>query len=149
MVDVIHFDLIDDLLRVLQRLGEVREDFRHFIGRFEPFLLGIVHAVDVVHVVVGAQADQPVMCLGIFFVHEMAIVGTDDFDTVLTCQFDKNRIDLFLALVNLYVCTRFLRLMALEFDIIIVTEEVLEPFYRFFRFMEVVVFCDSIEDFLG
>ena len=148
MVDVIHFYFVDYLLRVLQRFGDVGEDFRHFIGCFEPFLLRIMHAVDIVHVVVGAQADKAVVCFGIFFVNEVRIIGGNQLHAVFAGKVDQHGVDLFLPLVNLHICAGFLGLMPLQLDIIVLSEEVFEPLYSCFRLAEVAVFRDSIENFL-
>jgi len=98
--------------------------------------------------VVGAQAYQPVMGFCILFIDEVRIVGADDLDAILACQINEYRINLFLALVDLLVSTGFLRLMALEFDIIILSEEVLEPLNGLFRFGEIATFYDTVQDLL-
>ena len=89
------------------------------------------------------------MRLRIFFVHEVRVIGRNDLHAVLAGQVDENRVDLFLALIDLYIRTGFLGLMALELDIIVLAKEILEPLYGLFRFAEIPTFGDSIEDFLG
>ena len=84
----------------------------------------------------------------IFFVHEVGIVGSNNLNTVFTRQLNQDRVHLFLSLIHLYVRSGLLCLMALNLNIIVLSEEVLEPFYCFFRFAEIITFCDSIEDFL-
>ena len=149
MVDVIDLDLIDNLLRVGKCFGDVAEDFSHFIGCFQPFLLGIVHSVDIVDEMVCTQANESVVGFGIFLVDEMGVVGSDHFDVVLASEFKKNRVDLFLALIDILVASGFLGLMALDLDVVVFSEEGLEPLNGFFCFRKIPTFGDSIEDFLG
>ena len=113
VVDVVNLHFLDNLLRVGERLGDIAEYLRHLFRRFEPFLLRVVHSVDIIDVVVGTQANQPVMGLCIFFVHEVRVIGRNDLHAVLTRQINQNRIDLFLPLIHLYIRTGLLRLMAL------------------------------------
>ena len=148
MVDIVDLYLINDLLRVLQRLRDIGEDSRHLFRRLEPLLLRIVHSVDVVDVVVRAQADQPVMRLGVLFVHEMRIVGGDDLDTVLMRQVDQDGVHLFLPFIDFRIASLFLRLMALDLDIIVLAEEVFEPLYGLFRFRKITALGDAFEDLL-
>ena len=149
MVDVIDLDLIDNLLRVGECLGDVAEDFSHFIGCFQPFLLCIVHSVDIVDEMVCTQTDESVVRFGIFLVDEMGVVGGNYFDVVFAREFKKNRVDLFLALIDILVSSGFLGLMALDLDVVVFSEEGLEPLNGLFRLREIPTFGDSIEDFLG
>ena len=148
MVDVIDLDLIDNLLRVGKCFGDVAEDFSHFIGCFQPFLLGIVHSVDIVDVMVRTQTDESVVRFGIFLVDEVGVIGSNDFDVVFAREFKKNRVDLFLALIDILVASGFLGLMALELDVVVLAEEGLEPLNGLFRLRKISTFGDSIEDFL-
>ena len=107
-------------------------------------MLGIVHAVDIVDVVVGAEADESVVRLGILLVDEVGIVGSDEFDTIFACEVDEDRVDLFLPLVDLLVTAGFLRLVALQLDIVVVAEEVLEPHHRLACAHHI-----AVQDFLG
>ena len=145
MVDVIDLDLIDNLLGVRQCFRDVCKDLRHFIGSLEPLLLGVVHAVDIVHVVVRAQADESVVCFGILFVDEVAVVGSDDLHIIFTREFNQNRVNLFLPLIHLHICAGFLRLMPLQFDVVVLAEQVLEPFHRLFRLAEIAIIGNSVQ----
>ena len=148
VVDVINLHLVDYLLRVLQRFREVAEYLCHFFRRLEPLLLGVMHPVHIVDVVVGAEANKPVMCLCVLRVDEVGVVGADDFDTVFLCQSDQYGVHLFLAFIYLRVSARYLGLMALQLDVVVVAENVFEPLDCFFCFREVTVLCKSFEYFL-
>ena len=148
MIDIVYLYLINDLLRVLQRLRDIGEDSRHLFRRLEPLLLRIVHAVHIVDEVVRTQADQPVMRLGVLFVHEMRIVGGDDFDAVLMRQVNEDGVHLFLPFIDFRIASLFLRLMALDLDIIVLAEEVFEPFHRLFRFRKITALGDAFENLL-
>ena len=97
---------------------------------------------------VGAQADKAVVGFGVFFVDEMAVVGGNKFDVVFMRQLDEHGVHLFLPLIDLYVSAWFLRLVALEFDVIIVAKEGLEPLDGLFRFAEIAVLGDAVHHFL-
>ena len=133
MVDVVNLHLVHYLLRVRQRLGDVGEDGVHLLGRLEPLLLGVVHAVHIVHVVVRAEADKPVVCLGVLLFHKVRVVGADNLHPVFFCQVNQYGVHLFLPLIHLLVAAGFVGLVALQLDIVILTEHRLEPLYRLFR----------------
>ena len=134
MVDIIYLHFIDYLLGVGERFGDIAEDGLHLRGCLEPLLLGVVHSVDIVDEMVGAEADKAVVRLGVLFVDEMTVVGGNKFDVVFMRQLDEHGVHLFLPLIDLHVCAGFLRLMALEFDIIVLAKEGLEPLDGLFRF---------------
>ena len=107
-----------------------------------------MHSVHIVDVVVRAEAYQTVVGLCVLFVHEVRVVGRDNLDAVLMCQVDEDRIDLFLPLIDFYICARFLRLVPLDLNIIVFAEEVLEPLYGLFCFTEIAAFGDAVQDLL-
>ena len=97
---------------------------------------------------VRTQTDESVVRFGIFFVDEVGVVGSDHFDVVFARELKKNRVDLFLAFIDILVSSGFLGLMALDLDVVVLAEEGLEPLNGLFRFREIPTFGDSIEDFL-
>ena len=71
-----------------------------------------------------------VVSLGILLVNEVGIVGTDEFDAIFTSQFYQHLIGFLLQRVRLAVGTDggVFHLMALQLQIVVVTEEVVIPF---------------------
>ena len=79
-----------------------------------------------------------VVCLGILLIHEMAVVGTHQLDVVFVSQFDKHLVHLLLQWEGLAIGTLVgvLHFMALEFQIEVIAEEILEPERGFLRLVE-------------
>ena len=74
-----------------------------------------------------------VVSLGIFLIHKVGIVGTDEFDTVLLRQFYQHLVGLLLHGECLTVGTdiRVCHLMTLQLQIVVVAPEVLMPLNGF------------------
>ena len=104
-----------------------------------------MHAVHIVHEMVRAQTYQPVVCLRVLFVHKVTVVRADDLHVVFARQVYEYRVHLFLPLVDFHIRVRFLRLMALELDIIVVPEEVLKPLNGLLRLREIAAFRNSLQ----
>ena len=69
----------------------------------------------------------------------MCVVGGDDFDIVFAGELNQYGIDFELLLVGALLTSGLLGLMALDFNVIIVSKEVFEPFDGFFRPFKVAV----------
>ena len=133
VVYIVNFHFVRYLLRVCQCLRNVREYGIHLLGCLEPLLFCVVHAVHIVHIVVRAEANQSVVCLGVLFLHKMRVVGADYLHTMFVCQVYQYRIHLFLFLIHILVASWLVGLVALQLDIVILTEHRLKPLYRLLR----------------
>ncbi len=68
------------------------------------------------------------MSLGILFIDKVDIVGGDDFYVIFSGDAYKLGIDSFLYFVGVGVASRFVGLVTLQLDVVVVAECVLEPF---------------------
>ncbi len=128
VLDVVIFvALIDNFYRIAQSLRHIGEKFVHLGRRLEPLLLGVAHSVRVVQILARIQADQVVMGIAVLLVHEVYVVGADELDAVLLRHLDEELVVRFLLLVALWIVERILRDVALEFQIVVVAEQVLMP----------------------
>ena len=139
--------LIHNLLRIADGFWQVGEDGSHLLGCLEPLLLGVMHAVHIVHIVVGTEADKSVMRFGVLLLHKVHIVGGYDFDIMLACQVNEHLVHHFLYLVGMLVGSRLLGLVALQFYIVVLAEECLEPFDGLLGLGEILC-AESLHDFL-
>ncbi len=98
---------------IFQCLRNITEELIHLCGGFHPLLLAVQHAVGVLEVMVGAEADQAVMCLCVCFIHKVYIIGADKLDSMLACQFNQLGLYLLLQLICLMVGHRHCGLVAL------------------------------------
>ena len=126
-VDVIHFHFVGYQLCIADGLWQVGEDVSHLFGCLEPLLFGVVHSVLVVQVLIGAQADESVMCFSMLFFHEVCIVGGYDRYVKVSGESHKNGVHLLLCGEGMLVAAGFVCPVALQFDVIVVLEEVFEP----------------------
>ena len=76
-------------------------------------MLAVAHASGVVEILTRAETDETVVRLGILFVEEVDVVGSDDLHTMLLPQFEEDGIDLLLLLVGLLVAERVVGLVTL------------------------------------
>ena len=122
-------------------LGNVFEEEIHLGSCLEPFLLAIAHAIGVVQVFAGREAEEQVVSLGIIFVEEVRVVGADELYAVLFRQIDEDRIDAFLYLVSVTIgnLCRVDYLVPLQLDVIVVAPNVMEPLDGFFCALDVAV----------
>ena len=79
------------------------------------------------------------MRLGILFVEEVDVVGSDDLHTMLLTQLEEDSIDLLLLLVGLLVAERVVGLVTLQLKVEVITEDPLEPLDTFFRLIDIAV----------
>ena len=84
------------------------------------------------------------MRLGILFVEEVDVVGSDDLHTMLLTQLKEDGIDLLLLLVGLLVAERVVGLVTLQLKVEVITEEPLEPLDALLRLVDI-----AIHDVLG
>lgn len=125
MVDGIGLDLFADFDRRSHRFGYVAEDRRHLLAGFEPLLLGVEHSLGIVEVLAGREADQPVVRLGVVFVHEVHVVGTDQTDAVFRGQSAQMLVHFELHRIGFVVGPLDGGLVQLQFEVIVVAEEFL------------------------
>ncbi len=129
MVDAVRLHLVAYFARGGECFGQVGEHFVHLGARLEPLLLGVEHAVGVVEVAPGGQADKAVVGFGVLFVNEVAVVGTDVLHAELFGNAQEFRVHLHLQGVGLAVGAhgRVFHLVALEFEVVVVAKHVFEP----------------------
>ena len=131
VVDAVEFHLVQYLARVGQCLRHISEHLIHLLTCLKPFLFGIEHSCRVVKVFSCGDAEQMVVCFGVLLVHKMRIVGAYQFDAIFACQFHNHLVSLLLQGECLTIGTdgRVFHLMALQFQIIVITENTLVPLY--------------------
>ena len=129
MLDVVRLHLVEHFHRVGQRFGQIGEHFVHFFARLEPLLLCVEHACGVVEVLARAQAEQVVVRLGVFLVHEVAVVRAHQLHAVLPGQFDEHAVGLLLLGKRFAVGPDrgVLHLVAHQFHVVVVAEDALVP----------------------
>ena len=73
------------------------------------------------------------MSLGVVLVYKVHIIGTDEFDIMLPCQFDEDFVHLLLDREGLAIGTLVgvLHFMALQFQVVILTKDSFIPTYGF------------------
>ena len=139
MVDRITFDLIADVDGRRHRLGVGLAEYRgHFGRRFQPLLLGVEHTLRVIEVLARRETDQTVVRLGVVLIHEMHVVGADHPHVVLRGQFAQVFVHMQLHGVGLVVGPFDSRLVQLQLEVIIVSENLLVPSDRLVGPFEVV-----------
>ena len=92
VVDAVFLDFSGYFEGVLQGFGDIGEELVHLGGGFQPLLLAVKHAALVVEVFVGGQADETVVGLGVALVHEVGVVGADEFHAVTPRKLDELRL---------------------------------------------------------
>ena len=127
MVDTVDLYFVENLVGVLQCLGHIAKDLVHLLGGLEPFLLAVEHDILVSEFPACRNADEAFMGIGIFLVDKMHIVGTHDLDVKFLGETHQRFVDLHLALIGLMIGTGNGCLVALEFQIIVITKDTLEP----------------------
>ena len=129
MVDAVDFHLVEHLKGVGQGLGIVGEDIVHLLTGLEPLLLGIAHTVGVVEILARGNAKQVVVGLSGLLVLEVAVVGAHQFDAVLLRKLHEHFVGLLLQFEGLAVGKdgRVGHLMALKFQVVVVTKEIMIP----------------------
>ena len=138
VVDGIGLDLFADFDRRSHRFGYVAEDRRHLLAGFEPLLLGVEHSLGIVEVLAGREADQPVVRLGVVFVHKVHVVGTDQTDAVFRGQSAQMLVHFELHRIGFVVGPLDGGLVQLQFEVIVVAEEFFVPQDRLLGLLHVV-----------
>ena len=139
MVDRVALDLTADIHRRRHRLGiGLAENRGHLGRRLQPLLLGVEHALGVVEVLARRETDQTVVRLGVVLVHEMHVVRADHPHVVFRGQFAQVLVHVQLHGVGLVVGPLDRCFMQLQFEVIVVPEDLLVPLYRLFGPLEVV-----------
>ena len=95
------FHFFDNLRGSGQRFRNIGKQPVHFGCGLEPFLFGIPHPVWIIQVFAGIQANQQIMCIGIFGIDEMDVIGRNQFDAVFPGKLDKVFVYQYLLIVNL------------------------------------------------
>ena len=47
---------------------------------------GIKHTIRIIQIFTGTQTNQPVMRLSMFLIHEMNVIGTNEFNIIFFCK---------------------------------------------------------------
>ena len=129
VVEAIHLHLIQNLKGIRQSLRHIAEDIVHLLTRLKPLLLGIEHTRRIIKILTRRETKQMVVSFSILLIHEMGIVGTDEFDTIFLSQFDEYLIRLLLQGESLAVCPLHGvgHLMPLQLQIVVVAPKALVP----------------------
>ena len=143
VVDGVEFHLVGYLQRVAEGFRNIRKEGIHLSRRLHPFLFGITHTVRVVQVFTRTEADQAVMCFRVFCVDKVNVIGRDYLDIVFTRQFQNRLVGCYLVRVYILCGVRIMCFMPLYFQVVIFSEQVLEPKNRFFGLVH-----PSVQDML-
>ena len=141
MVDAVCLHLVQHFKRVGEGLGDIGEDVVHLSLCLEPLLFGVSHALGIVEILGGTQADEAVMGLGIVFIYEVNIIGAHHFHAVFLGQFQDDLVGFLLQRVCLTVgyLRRILYLMTLNLKVVVFAKDVLVPHDGFFCSLDVAV----------
>ncbi len=134
MVDRVIFYFVEDFQRIAQGFRHIGKELIHLLPCFHPFLFGVKHTARIIQVLTGTQTNQAVMCFGIFFIHEVDVVRTNQLDVELLSVFHQVFVHIYLQWVTFVIGTGNSCLMALHLKIKIITEQILIPLYSFFSF---------------
>ena len=127
MVDGVLLNLIQDLNRALKRLGHILKQSVHLLGGLEPLLLGVTHQVGVIGRTSGREAYQQFVGIGILLIKEMDIVGADQLYAELARHLNEMFVHVLLQGERLMVGIGYCGLVTLQFQIVVLTEKVMEP----------------------
>ena len=111
----------------------IREEGRHLLLALEILLLGVAESVRAVDVLVGSQADKPVVRRSVLLVHEMHVIGGDNLDPVLFGQVEDDLVVLLLLFIDLQRLTRNLGLVEHYLEVVVILEHPLVPLYGLVR----------------
>ena len=123
----IDFQCIGDDLRM------IREEGRHLLLALEIFLLGVAESVRAVDVLVGSQADKPVVRRSVLLVHEMHVIGGDNLDPVLFGQVEDDLVVLLLPFIDLQRLAGNLGLVEHHLKVVVILKHPLVPLYGLVR----------------
>ena len=126
-VEIEQLNLIHNFLRIGKGFRNIAKQLIHFGRGFKPLLLGIAHSGGVVQIFSGIQTNQQIVRVSIFLVYEVRVVGTNNFYIVFLCQIQNFGVYQYLIVVNILPkfgrCCR----VSLQFEVIILTKNRLEP----------------------
>ena len=94
--------------------------------------MGITQPVGVIHIIIECETNKTVVRRPVLFIYKMDIVGSDHLDVVLFCQLIKSLVDNLLFFKGFLRGKRHIGGMALNLQIIIVSEDGFVPEYGFF-----------------
>ena len=140
-LDIVGFYLVKNLDGVTQCLWHISEHLIHLCLSLKPLLLRIAHTVRIVKILTGRKTQQVVVCLSILLVHEMRVVGTNQFNAILLCEFNKHTVCLLLKREGLTICqyTWVCHLVTLQLQIVVITPDVVIPLYRLTRPLNIIL----------
>ena len=127
MINAVDFNFIKNLISVLQGLGNVGKHLVHLFLRLEPLLLAVEHQILIGEFPACGEADESFMSIGILLIHKVRIVGADELDVQLLGKLYERIIHQTLLLIGLVIGTSDSGLVALQLQIIVITEQVFEP----------------------
>ena len=137
-LDTVDFNFVCHFKSIFKGFRDITEDFRHFIGSFQPFLLSICHTLRIAQQFSRRQAHQSFVGFGVFLLHEMDVVGADHLNAKFLCDSDKLRIHPLLCFIHACITIRFISLMTLDFYVIVVAKQILEPFCRSLSRLQII-----------
>ena len=126
-IQLIDFHLVGDFLRVFDGFRQVGEEGYHLFRGLEPFLAGVAHAVGVVNILAGVEANQQVMRLRVLRIEEMHVVGGEELDAQLLRHLYLLFDAAFLVVIDLRALFRVFRRVAHDFQVIVLAEKVFVP----------------------
>ena len=125
----IKLHLVQHLQCIGQSIRNICEDIIHLLLSLEPFLFWVEHTGRIIQPLASRQTKQMVMGLGIFLVYKVAVVGTNQFDSIFFSQWYQLLIGSLLKRksfsVGSYIGVCYL--MTLEFKIIVISKYPLIP----------------------
>ena len=127
MVDAVELHLVEYLVGVLQRLGDIGKHLVHFGLRLEPLLFGVEHNVVVAHLPAGRHADESLVRLGVVLVDKVGVVSANDLDVQFAGKLQQHFIHLLLFREGVVGSTLDSGLVALQLQVIVVAIHTLEP----------------------
>ena len=132
-VNAVFLYLFIDFQCIGYDLRMIREESRHLLLALEILLLGVAESVRAVDVLVGSQADKPVVRRSVLLVHEMNVIGGDHLDPVLFGQVEDDLVVLLLPFIDLQRLTRNLGLVEHHLKVVVILEHPLVPLYGLVR----------------
>ena len=113
-------------------LRNIGKHLIHLCSSFQPLLFRILHSVGVINIPACAQTYKSVVSIGIFFVNKMNIVTSDNLYIKLLCNPNKLFVNPLLHGKSRMICIRTVSFMTLQFNIIIITENLFVPLHSLF-----------------
>ncbi len=138
VLELVGFNLGDNLLCIAQSFGYVGKNLGHLLWRLEPFLLCIVQSVSILLFFACTQAYQQVVRCSLLFAYKMDIVGGDNLGVGFSGQFQKAFVNHLLLLINRGVGAWNVCFMSLNFKIIVFSKNAFEPQNGLFGFLVIV-----------